>query len=224
MIVLILLVILAVACFAPSFWAKRVLRLHAQDRPDIPGTGGEFARHLLDIAHLEQIGVETTDQGDHYDPTEKMVRLSHQNYAGRSLTAIAVAAHEVGHALQDRDGYQPLRIRSVYARYAGYFEQVARGILVLSPMMIAVSPKLAMLQLVLGLLVMMGQVAFHAITLPVEFDASFARALPILKGGGYVHEEDMDKATSILRACAWTYVAAALMSVINVARWLRFGR
>jgi len=113
----ILLAILIMAIVAgPSLWVRWVLSRHGADRSDFPGTGGELARHLLDQFDLDEIAVEATDQGDHYDPTGKAVRLRPEHYDGRSLTAVTVAAHEVGHALQDSDGYLPLTARTKMAR------------------------------------------------------------------------------------------------------------
>ena len=98
--------------FGPSIWARAVLAHYSADRTDFPGTGGELARHLLDAADLAEVKVETTDRGDHYDPEARTVRLSQANHDGRSVTAVAVATHEVGHALQHRDGDPALMRRT----------------------------------------------------------------------------------------------------------------
>ena len=96
MIAIVLIIGLLALMFGPSLWTKWVLRKHGRDRVDFPGTGGELARHLLDGYKLQDVPVEITDRGDHYDPTTRTVRLSEEFYHGRSLTAITVAAHEVG--------------------------------------------------------------------------------------------------------------------------------
>lgn len=224
MLVVIAGLLLLILCFGPMAWARMVMRRHAKDRQDFPGTGGEFARHILDLANLQTVAVETTAQGDHYSPAEKIVRLSKENFDGRSLTAVAVAAHEVGHALQDRDGYRPLVIRTRLAKVAFWGERAAHILMLASPATLFASPRLALLQIGAGLTLMIGRVVLHLVTLPVEFDASFKRALPILDVGNYLKKDDLAGATSILRACAWTYVASALFSVIDIIRWLRFGR
>ena len=218
------IILLVAICFGPMAWARMVMNRHAKERPDFPGTGGEFARHILDLAGMQDVDVEETTAGDHYSPLEKKVRLTKANLEGRSLTAVAVAAHEVGHALQDRDGYRPLQIRTRVAKVASIGERIAQVLLVASPAMLFASPKLALLQIGAGLTLLVGRVVLHLVTLPVEFDASFKRALPILDKGNYLKKEDLAGATSILRACAWTYVAGALFSVIDIIRWLRFGR
>jgi Zn-dependent membrane protease YugP len=217
-------ILLMIICFGPMAWANMIMRRHAKERQDFPGTGGEFARHILDLADLKSVGVEATSIGDHYCPKEKIVRLSKDNLDGRSLTAVAVAAHEVGHALQDKEGYRPLRVRTQMAKVGFWGERLAHILLVASPATLFASPKLALIQIGAGLTLMVGRVVLHLVTLPVEFDASFNRALPILDKGNYLKKDDLAGAASILRACAWTYVAGALFSVIDVIRWLRFGR
>ncbi len=97
------LILLAVL-FGPQVWVRRVLAQHGVDRPDLPGTGGELARHLLDEAGLRSVKVELTGDGDHYDPEEHAVRLLPQHHDGRSVAAVAVAAHEVSHAMQHLAG------------------------------------------------------------------------------------------------------------------------
>ena len=95
--------------FGPFWWASFTLSKYSTHRDDFPGTGGEMARHLLDLNGLDQIKIEVSDDDDHYDPTDKVVRLQKENFDGKSVTAVAVAAHEVGHALQDAEGNSILR-------------------------------------------------------------------------------------------------------------------
>jgi Zn-dependent membrane protease YugP len=124
-----LLVSIAVlaAVFGPALWARGVLGWYGDDRLDFAGTGGELARDLLDERGLARVKVEATDQGDHYDPGDKAVRLTRRNLEGRSLTAVATAAHEVGHALQDRDRCRPLETRTRLVRAThGYSSGSAR--------------------------------------------------------------------------------------------------
>ena len=164
--------------------------------------------------------------GDHYDPESKTVRLAPAHYRGRSLSAVVIAAHEVGHAMQDAMGYRPLKARTKLAKNAAWLQTAASVILLAAPVfvLIAKSPAILVVQLAAIALIALLTVLMHAVTLPVEFDASFNRALPILAAGRYVPDADLPAARSILRAAALTYVAAAAMSVINVFRWLRFLR
>lgn len=217
---LIPLIVLAVV-FGPSLWAKRVLRRHSRTRDDYPGTGGELARHLLDRHGLQGVGVETTEQGDHYDPAAKVVRLSPENHRGRSLTAVTVAAHEVGHALQDHAGYAPLHMRTRLVRFARVAEKLGALLLIVMPLaaLLTRAPQGGLLMLLAGLLSFGVAVVVHLVTLPVEFDASFSRALPMLNEG-YIPRQDRSAARRILTACALTYVAGSLASVLNLWRWL----
>ena len=223
---LILILLIVALVFGPSLWAKWVLKHHADDRPDFPGTGGELARHLLDEGGLPEVPVEATDGGDHYDPEAKVVRLTRDNLDGRSLTAVAVAAHEVGHALQDRDGSLLLKTRTRLIKSIGRLQQIGSVILFGTFILGAAvrSPGLALLGLVAGIATMASAVVIHLVTLPVELDASFKRALPMLERGGYLPEGDLPAARSILRACAMTYVASSLASLLNLWRWIRFIR
>ncbi len=223
---LLLILLVLAAVFGPSLWAKAVLAHHADDRPDYPGTGGELARYLLDEAGLEEVALERTDQGDHYDPAAKAVRLTPDNLEGRSLTAVAVATHEVGHALQDRDGYVPLKTRTRLVKWIGPLQRVG-SIIIFATFGLgaaAQAPGMAALGVGAGIATMASAVVIHLVTLPVEFDASFNRALPILDRWGYLPQSDLPAARRILKACALTYVASSLASLLNLWRWIRFLR
>ncbi len=208
--------------FVPQWWVRRAMTDHAGERPDLPGTGGELARHLLDLADLEDVPVEIAP-ADHYDPVARVVRLSPANHDGRSITAVAVAAHEVSHALQHAAGDPLLAARVRFAPLVQGFEIAAAVVMATSPLVLAVvkSPVLMALQLALGIGLLAARVLFHLLTLPVELDASFRRALPILKAGGYLDERDLPGARTVLRAAALTYVASALISLLNIARLRR---
>lgn len=223
---ILLLLLLIAAVFGPSLWVRSVMARHSGDRPDFPGTGGELARHLLDLADLQAVGVEETERGDHYDPAAKAVRLSPDNHDGRSITAIAVAAHEVGHAVQDRDGYGPLRARTNLVKWIGPLQKAGSMIIMVTfaAGAVSLSPALGLLGVGTGIAVMAGAVIIQLVTLPVEFDASFGRALPALDRGGYLAPEDMPAARQVLRAAALTYVAASLAGLLNLWRWIRYLR
>ena len=106
------LVFIFALIFGPGLWVRKVMSRYSSPEDRYEGTGGELARHLLDDNGLQHVKVEETPEGDHYDPVEKVVRLTPEKLNGRSLTAITVAAHEVGHALQDAGAYTPLRMRT----------------------------------------------------------------------------------------------------------------
>ena len=223
--VLILLgsLLLLALLFGPTLWVHHVLRREGADRPDLPGTGGELARHLLDEAGLHAVRVEGTDMGDHYDPEARVVRLSPGHHDGRSVAAVAVATHEVAHAVQHARAEPGFARRQALIRLIGPFDRVALAILLSAPLVFAVvhAPALLALQAALGVAFLAGRLAIHAVTLPVEYDASFGKALPVLEAGGYLKPADMPAARRVLKAAALTYVAAALMTLVNVARWFR---
>jgi Zn-dependent membrane protease YugP len=207
----------------PGVWVRNVIARHSADRPDIPGTGGQFARHLLDEMRLNHVKVEETNLGDHYDHEAKAIRLTLPNMHGRSLAAVVIAAHEAGHAMQDATGYGPLQARTRMAKQAIRIEKLGAIVMLAAPIMLVLSrtPHVLLFEVVAGIVILGMSIAMHAFTLPVEFDASFRRALPVLKAGRYISDKDMPAARSILKAAAFTYVAAAAMSLLDVARWIR---
>jgi len=219
---LILAVVFGLAVL-PQMWVRRVIAQHSNERADFPGTGGEFARHILDEMKLTHVKVEETKLGDHYDPDAKAVRLLPQHMNGRSLAAVVIAAHEAGHAMQDATGYPPLQARTRLAKQALRMEKVGAVVMLAAPivMVLAKAPLVLVIELLIGVMILGMSLVLHAVTLPVEFDASFRRALPVLKAGRYVRDKDMGAAREILRAAAFTYVAAAAMSLLDVARWFR---
>ena len=214
------LIIIAVI-FGPSIWVQRVLTKYSEPADRYAGTGAQLARHLLNQNGLEGVKVEQTKEGDHYDPNDKAVRLMPDRFDGRSLTAITVAAHEVGHALQDRDAYGPLRLRTHLVKATRHVEKLGAGILMLSPFIGALTrvPMLGILMFLGGLLTLGTSTVIHLVTLPTEFDASFNRALPILEKENILKKTDSGPARRILKAAAYTYVSASLMSLLNIARW-----
>jgi len=219
-LVLILLLILLI--FGPQWWAQYTFRRYAKPLPRIPGNGAELARHLLDRFDMQSVGVEKTEAGnDHYDPQSRTVRLSPDNYDLNSLTAVAVAAHEVGHAIQHQRGEALLHLRTRLVHVATAAQKFGAAALVIMPIaaVLTRAPSAGILLLVAGVGSMFLATLVHLVTLPVELDASFNKALPILRQG-YVNADDEPKVRKILRAAAFTYVAGSLASLLNLWRWL----
>ena len=219
--ILIFILILLGLVLGPGIWVRRVMERYSKPADRYPQTGGDTARALLDSLRLESVGVELTDAGDHYDPIDKMVRLSDRNLNGRSLTAITIAAHEVGHALQDATGFTPLKLRTRLVKWVGPIEKTGALLLMSTPLILGVTrvPAAGMLMIVGGLLTLGSAVAVHMLTLPTEFDASFGRALPLLADRKVLKPIDEPHARRLLKAAALTYVSASLMSLLNIARW-----
>ena len=211
--------------FGPQFWINWTMRTYAKELPNMPGTGGELARHLLDDAGLNDVKIETTTtMGDHYSPEDKTERLSENNFKGRSVTAVAVAAHEVAHAIQHRDGYLPLMLRQRLIKKIIVVERIGSVVLMATPLVYALirSPSILLLEIATAMGILASSIVIHIFTLPTEFDASFKKALPVL--ACYMPPEELSGARKVLRAAAFTYVAGALVSLLNVGRWLRILR
>jgi hypothetical protein len=223
---LIIAVLLLLLIFGPQWWARAVLRRYSKPRPDYPGDGGQFARHLLKQFDMHKVKVEGTEQGDHYDPVAKVVRLTPDKLNGKSLTAVAVAAHEVGHAIQDHLNYAPLKWRARLVNIAQAAEKTGAGVMMVLPLvaLITRSPAASAAMFAVAIGSMAIGTVVHLITLPVEWDASFGRAMPLLKAGGYLDPKDEKAARRILKACALTYFASSLASLLNVWRWWRYLR
>ncbi len=210
----------------PQFWIKSVMKRHSGMRDDFPGTGGELAEHLLEHFDVEGVGVKTTDAGDHYDPETRTVRLSQDNFDGTNITAVAIAAHEVGHALQHARDERGLRLRQKLVSVAMVTDKFASIFFIAAPVLavLARTPAAFIGLAAVGIGLLGVRILVHLVTLPVEYDASFGKALPILKEGGYLKEDDLAGARSVLKAAAYTYVAGAMMSLIDLARWIRILR
>ncbi len=186
-------------------------------------TGAEVARDILDSNGLGHVKVEQTPGvlSDHYDPLSKTVRLSQGNYDSPSLAALAVAAHEVGHAIQDAKMYAPLVAR---ARLAVPLGAVANlGQMALFAGLLFIASGFGKTLLIIGIIGLAATLLFHVVTLPVEFDAS-KRALAILEGNGYLSPQENSGAKSVLTAAALTYVIAAVSSALQLLYYLGFLR
>lgn len=221
---ILLTIILLAALTIPGMWVRHVLQKYSEpaDRYREKGSGAELARHLLDRFDLGEVMVEKTSSGDHYDPEAKAVRLMEDRYHGYSLTAITVATHEVGHALQHARGERLFLQRQQLAKLAVSAQRVSGLVLLAAPLAVLVSraPGLGLGFLAVGVGSMLVGTLVHLLTLPVELDASFNKALPILEQGKYLRDGDLHHANRILRAAAMTYVAASLASLLNLGRWL----
>ncbi len=207
--------------FGPGWWVRKVMSRYSSPEDRYDGTGGELARYLLDSHDLQHVKIEETPVGDHYDPQEKVIRLTPEKLNGRSLTAVTVAAHEVGHALQDASGFAPLKIRSQLIMLTRPVERLGAGILVAAPFigMLTRAPLVSLLMILGGLMSLGTTTLVHLVTLPTEMDASFNRALPMLEKGNVLKPVDLPHARRLLKAAALTYLSASLASLLNIARW-----
>lgn len=178
-------------------------------------TGAEIAREILRRSNISSVTVEQVDGflSDHYDPSKRMLRLSSKVYAGRSVAAAGVAAHEVGHALQHARGYWPLGVRTKLAPSAALGSNIS-NLAIIGGLLIG-----SMGLVKIGVLFFSLMVLFVIITLPVEFDAS-ARAKRLLPELGLVTGEQNAGVAAVLNAAALTYVAGAVAAIGQLVYWL----
>jgi len=193
-------------------WAQARVRStyakYSQVRNMAGATGGQAARAILDANGLYDVAIEVVpgELSDHYDPTKKVIRLSQGVVYDGSVAAVGIAAHEVGHAIQDKIGYAPMRARGAIVPVANIGSQIGWIAIVLG--LVLQSTGIAWL----GVLLFSFTVLFSLVTLPVEFDAS-RRALASLTNTGMVSTTDYSGAQAVLNAAALTYVAGMLQAV-----------
>ena len=209
--------ILLIPAIILAIWAQMRVSSTYNKYSKVPAasgiTGAQAAKSILEQNGVYDVQIESVEGrlSDHYDPRSKTVRLSADNFRGSSLSAVAVAAHEVGHAIQDYTGYIPLRLRhsilpatniGSWAAFPLFFI----GFLFNTPVLMDV-----------GIILFAGVVLFHFITLPVEFNAS-QRALAQLNANGFLLEQEIIGARKVLNAAALTYVAATAVSLLHLIR------
>ncbi len=196
-----------------GLWAQmRVKATYAQaQRIAAPLSGAAAARHILDSAGLHNVAIEQVPGhlSDHYDPRHKVLRLSPEVYASRSLAAVGIAAHEAGHALQDARQYFPLVVRNA-AVPAASFGSGASFVLLLLGMIFQFAPLVF-----LGIGLFGCVVFFQLVNLPVEFNAS-SQAKQQLVALGMVNSQELVYVDKVLSAAAWTYVAATLQALMTL--------
>lgn len=223
--IFIILLLLFALFVGPQLWIRWVFYRYSADLPDIPGTGSELAIHLAKEFEIQDLSVEETQPNtDHFDSSAPAVRLSPNNFHGRSLTAVAVAAHEVGHAIQWNRKETIFKLRSRYIPMATRLQRIGIALMSLAPFigLLTRHPVGVGLPIIGGIVVAVCGAATYLIVLPEEWDASFNKAMPILINGNYITEEQQPAVKRILRAAALTYAAAALASILQIWRWLPF--
>jgi len=214
--------VLAILVIVPSFWVRHIMSKYSKEMPGLPGTGGELAEHLIKRFELTGITVEeTAPNTDHFDPSGPVVRLSPDNFNGRSLTAVAVAAHEVGHAMQFHRGEKIFELRKRYLPLAVRLKQVGVVIMMLIPVIALLfrTPLVIGGAIAISMLLQLAGAFAYLIILPEEWDASFNKALPVLIEGEYIEQAQLPAVRQVLQAAALTYFAAALVNVLHVGRW-----
>lgn len=217
--------LILIPAFILSLWAqikvKKVFEKYSKIQSMNGYTGEQVARMLLDSRGLYDIPVEVTagKLSDHYDPTKRVMRLSQDVFYGNSVASIGVAAHETGHAIQHKESYKPLVVRDKIVPAVNFSSNLS-WILLLIGLFLGSGGTIL---IDAGIILFTVVVFFQLITLPVEFDAS-KRALTILKNGSILYSNETSQAKEVLDAAALTYVAAALMAILQLIRLIAIGR
>lgn len=176
-------------------------------------TGAQVARILLNDAGLQEVEIQQVPGrlSDHYDPRAKVLRLSSDVYGSTSVASIGVAAHEVGHAIQDKESYSALVFRNAIVPVVNFSSSLS-WILFFIGILLSYSTLVT-----IGIILFSVVVLFQLVTLPVEFNAS-SRALKLLEARGILYDKEVDGARKVLSAAALTYVAATLMAILQLVR------
>ena len=213
----ILVVIGVLLCMLASNRVNSVFRKYDRVRSHSGMTGREAAERILRANGIYDVQVQHVSGRltDHYDPRNKVLRLSDSTYASTSVAAIGVAAHECGHAIQHARGYAPLSFRSALVPVANIGSQLSWLFIILG-IFFGGSHTLIMI----GILMFSAAVLFQLVTLPVEFNAS-GRALKLLSETGILQKDEVSDTRKVLSAAALTYVAAATTAVLQLLRLLR---
>jgi uncharacterized protein len=203
-----------------QFRVKGTYQEYAQIGSSMGMTGAEVAEKILREMGITNVSVEPIagELTDHYDPSAKAVRLSEVVYGSTSLAAAAVAAHECGHVLQDVKGYKPMNIRAALVPAANLGSNIGPLLIILGFSFNAMG-SISTIFINIGIVLFLGVVLFHIVTLPVEFDAS-NRALKLINELGILQGEENKGAKKVLDAAALTYVATALYSILQLAQLL----
>lgn len=202
-----------------QFWIKRSYSTWSKQMSRSGMTGAQTARMILDRNNLGNVRVEPVagTLTDHYDPGAKVIRLSQENYSGNSIAGVSVAAHEAGHAVQDAVGYMPMKLR------AGLFPIVNISsqlwfMAFFAAIIVGIGSSMGQLLVTVAIIMFLGVLAFQLVTLPVEVNAS-TRAYSMLTNYGVLSHGEAGGTKRVLTAAAFTYIAAALTSVITLV-WL----
>jgi len=214
--------VLLLPAVALAIWAQAKVKSTYRKFSEVASasglTGAQVAKRILAMEGISDVEVEPIagELTDHYDPRTRTVRLSEGIYGIGSVAALGIAAHEVGHAIQHNRHYAPLGIRSSLAGPANIGSTLAMPLFIIGMIFSSGQFKILM---DIGIVLFLGALVFQLVTLPVEFNAS-SRALAALEGSGLLASNEVGMARKVLNAAAWTYVAAAAMSIMTLIRLL----
>jgi Zn-dependent membrane protease YugP len=221
---LLVIILGALISGAAAIWVRSSYSKYSKQMSASGLTGAQVARMILDRNNLTNVKVEPVagQLTDHYDPMRKVVRLSEGNFRNNSIAAVSVAAHECGHAIQDGTGYLPMKLRAGLFPIVNFAGQLWFPLFFLAIIM-GIGTATGQLFIQLAVLAFAGVLAFHVVTLPVEINAS-TRAYGILTRYGILSRGEADGTKRVLGAAAFTYIAAALTSLLTLVYLLLLSR
>ena len=209
----------------PMLWLNYVFNKNDKILINMPFNGQEFGNLILEEKGLNNVLIEETSVGDHYDLNEKKVKVLNDRLKKKSLTSISIICHEIGHAIQHQENYKPLKNRTIIVKSTAWITQIGNSILLIGiPFIFATgATSLIKTSLIIVLISLIIGVFIHIITLDVEFDASFNRAMPIIKEK--IPKEYHNACRSVLLAAAFTYVVGTIRNFISLRYiWLLLSR
>ncbi len=221
---IIVMIVGALISGAAALWVRSSYKKYSKQRSNSGLTGAQAARMILDRNNLTNVRVEPVagTLTDHYDPRTKVVRLSESNFRDSTIAGVSVAAHEVGHAIQDATGYTPMKLRSGLVPIVNFGGQLWTPLFFMA-IITGVSTGIGSLFIQLAVVAFAGVLAFHVVTLPVEINAS-TRAYGLLTRYGILSATEAGGTRRVLTAAAFTYIAAALTSLLTLLYLLALSR
>jgi Zn-dependent membrane protease YugP len=221
---IIVMIVGALISGAAALWVRSSYKKYSKQRSNSGLTGAQAARMILDRNNLTNVRVEPVagTLTDHYDPRSKVIRLSESNFRDSTIAGVSVAAHEVGHAIQDATGYTPMKLRSGLVPIVNFGGQLWTPLFFMA-IITGVSTGIGSLFIQLAVVAFAGVLAFHVVTLPVEINAS-TRAYGLLTRYGILSATEAGGTRRVLTAAAFTYIAAALTSLLTLLYLLALSR
>jgi len=221
---IIVMIVGALISGAAALWVRSSYKKYSKQRSNSGLTGAQTARMILDRNNLTNVRVEPVagTLTDHYDPRSKVIRLSESNFRDSTIAGVSVAAHEVGHAIQDATGYTPMKLRSGLVPIVNFGGQLWTPLFFMA-IITGVSTGIGSLFIQLAVVAFAGVLAFHVVTLPVEINAS-TRAYGLLTRYGILSATEAGGTRRVLTAAAFTYIAAALTSLLTLLYLLALSR
>ena len=210
------LVIFFLLSFIPVLWVNYVFKKNDTILPNMPFNAYEFGEEIIKELKLRNVSIEKTLIGDHYDLVEKKVKVHEDRFKRKSLTSISIICHEIGHAIQHAQNYSPLISRTKLVENTQWINKLSMAIIYIGFPLIFATGSLSLIKFCASIILLstLIGVIIHLITLEVELDASFNRALPIIKKK--IPEVYHNSCRSVLRAAAFTYVVGVFKNLISL--------